>query len=58
METKVPILQSIIGSNTALPDNQLQEYEMGLVDFIYLGLIPIELDKSIRSCIQYITKKS
>jgi len=46
-----PILQSILGFCSAVPDNEIQECEMGLVDFLYLGLITSKLEEKIRALI-------
>ena len=56
-KTNKPILQSILGFNTAVPDDALQECSMGLVDFIYLGLIPIKLQETIKLFIRNLTSK-
>ena len=55
IKRKLPILQCILGFNTALPDGQLQEAEMGLVDFVYLGLIPKKLEYTICEFLKNIT---
>ena len=50
------ILQNILGFNTATPDNSIEDNDMGLVDFIYLGLIPTTLHDTILNFIKEITK--